>query len=85
MKLKIIGLKEASASTVNWQDHRCYTQIFFDRGTGRVWTVDHMSHEEWTEYHDPSVILVCGTSRHMSPKAIRAAIERALEGRGFGC
>lgn len=38
---KINGLRKASGETVNWDTRSGgYTEVFYDRSTGEVWTVD---------------------------------------------
>lgn len=73
-------LKKASAATINWPVN-CggRTEIMFDTETGDVWTKDYASADSYTRYNDPAVIIVCSTTRHMSEKAIRKAIEDAIE------
>jgi hypothetical protein len=79
--LKIKGLRNACGNTVNW-DARSggYTEIFYDRSNGEVWTVDQISlgFNSWTEYHDPDVIKVCNTSRHMTMQEIADAIYNTI-------
>lgn len=78
--LKIKGLKKASGETVNWPLYSGgYTEIFYDRSTGEVWTIDQVSLGEnsWTAYDDPEVIKVCNTSIHMTMQQIADAIWEA--------
>ena len=78
---KINGLRKASGETVIW-DTRCggYTEVFYDRSTGDVWTVDQISlgYNSWTDYHDTNVIKICNTSLHMTMQAIADAIHNTL-------
>ena len=76
--LTIKGLKKASGETVNWT-RGCCTEIFYDRDTGEVWTVDQVSENSWTEYRNPSIIKICTTSRHMTMQEIADAINRELD------
>lgn len=79
--LKITGLKKASGNTVNWAPRSGgYTELFYDRSTGEVWTIDQVSLGEnsWTVYHDPAVIKVCNTSRHMTMQLIVDTIRNKL-------
>ena len=72
--LKMSGLKKASAETVNWRvGSGGHTQISYDRATGEILTNDHIG-QSWTEYHDPDVITVCYTNRHMTMQEIADAI-----------
>ncbi len=71
-------LETASRSTVDWSCSGWHTQIFYDTETGDIYTRDHTG-ESWTEFHDPAVIFVCNTSRHMSQQAIVDAIFSAVE------
>ena len=71
--LKMTGLKEASGETVDWDPRSGgYTEVFYDRNTGEVWTVDQVSlgHNSWTEYHDPAVIKIAETEQHMTMQEI---------------
>lgn len=79
--LTIKGLRKASGNTVNWTARSGgYTEVFYDKSSGEVWTVDQVSlgQNSWTEYHDPSVVKVCNTSRHMTMQQIADAISRKL-------
>lgn len=84
MKIKIDerSLQEASRYTENFPvSEGKYVQIDFDRNTGEVLTSFHVSlgQNSWTEYHDPDVIHICTTHRHMSTKAIERKIKKELE------
>lgn len=71
--LKIEGIKRASGNTVNYPSNMgLYTEIFYDKSTGEVWTVDQVSfsHQTWTEYNDPDVIKICETEKHLSMQEI---------------
>lgn len=79
--LKIKGLKKASGETDNYGDYcPLYNEIFYDLGSGEVWTVFQSSigHNTWTEYHDPNVIKICNTSYHMTMQEIADAIYAEL-------
>ena len=69
--IKMLGLKEASEATGGWHKNSGgYTQISYDMDTGEVLTNDHADQNNWTEYNDPAVITVCGTSEKMSEQEI---------------
>lgn len=75
--LKIKGLKKASGETCNWNSRSGgYTEIFYNRDSGEVWTVDQVSigHNSWTEYDDPAIIKVAETETHMTMQEIADAI-----------
>lgn len=79
--LKMVGLKKASGDTRDYYDSR-YIQISYDRNDGEILT---NLHSDWgrtwgTHYHDPAVITICTTSRHMTMQAIADAIAEAVEG-----
>lgn len=87
--IKIKGLRKASGNTVNWAPRSGgYTEVFFDRDNGEVWTVDQVSlgQNSWTEYHDPAVIKLCNTSRHMTMQEIADSIRvRLAEAKQYAC
>ncbi|MGN0968113.1 MAG: hypothetical protein ACI4O3_02495 [Oscillospiraceae bacterium] len=79
--IKMTGLKKASGNTVNWSLHSGgYTEIFYDRSTGEIWTKDQISigQNSWTVYHDPDVIKICNTSRHMTMQQLSDAVRDKL-------
>lgn len=80
--IKISGLKETSGYTENYGRYSGqYVEIFYDRSTGEVWGVYQCSlgHNSWTVYHDPDVIKVCNTSRHMTMQEIADTIFGAVK------
>lgn len=79
--LKINGLRAACGETVDWElGSGGYTEIFYNRESGEVWTIDQVSlgHNSWTVYHDPNIIKVCSTSQHMTMQEIADAILEAV-------
>lgn len=79
--LKIKNIKQAAGNTANWPaSSGGYTEVFYNRETGEVWTVDQVSlgRNGWTQYDDPAIVKVCDTERHMTMKQIRTAIEEAV-------
>lgn len=69
--LKMEGLEEASKATCDWpRNSGGHTQIFYDRGTGRVLTRDHVGENSWSEFRDPAIIRVGDTDRHVSAQKI---------------
>lgn len=79
--IKIKGLRKACGNTANWGPRSGgYTEIFYDRNSGEVWTVDQISlgHNSWTSYRDPDIIKICETEHHMTMAEIREAIAEAL-------
>ena len=76
--LKINGLKKASGDTVDWGYTGWHTQICYDTDTGDIYTHDHCG-QSWTRYHDPEVITVCHTTKHMTMQDIADAIFRAVQ------
>ena len=71
--LKMTGLQEASKNT---QDYGYlsgfYEEIFYDRGTGEVWTVSQycLGMNDWTRYHDPQIIKVGNIQAHLTMQQI---------------
>ena len=76
--LKMKNLKAVSGATVNnsWG----YSQISYDMATGELLEAWHVGNcmTSWTEYHDPDVINVCNTSRHMAMQEIADAVRDAV-------
>lgn len=69
--LKMEGLEEASKATCDWPpDSGGHTEVFYNRDTGRVWTVDQVGENNWSEYRDPAIIKVGDTDRHVSAQKI---------------
>ena len=75
---KMNGLRRASSETINWNPRfGGHTQISYDMSTGDILTNDHIG-QSWSEYHDPDIIPVCHTSRHMTMQQIADAIDDAI-------
>ena len=84
--LKIIGLKKASGNTENYGAYSAYyDELFYDRSTGEVWTVYQCSlgQNSWTQYHDPNVIKICNTNRHLTMQEIADLIRDRLAEAGL--
>lgn len=75
----IKGLRKASGETQNYTDDTRYEEIFYNRETGEVWTKFQCSigQNSWTQYHDPAIIKICNTSRHMTMQQIADRIREA--------
>lgn len=79
--MKMTGLKKASGETKNYGYYSDkYVELFYDRGTGEVWTVFQCSlgHNFWTQYHDPEIIKICNASEHMTMQQIADAIHQKV-------
>lgn len=75
-------LCSASENTVNWaRGSNAYTEIFYDRSDGDVWTVDQISlgHNSWTRYDDKNIIKICDTEKHMSTDKICEMIDYKMQ------
>lgn len=86
--LTIKGLRKASGETSDYGAYSAmYSEIFYDRATGEVWTVlqCNLGQNSWTEYHGPDVIKVGNTQHHMTMQALADAICVAVneKARGF--
>lgn len=80
--LPIKGLKKASGYTEDYGSYSGrYVEIFYDRSTGEVWGNFHYSlgQNSWTEYHDPAVVKICNTNRHMTMQEIADEVHRVLQ------
>lgn len=76
------GLKKASGSTKNTGRYSgIYTEVFYDRKSGEIWTVDQVGFcfNSWTEYHDNNVINICNATRHYSMQEIADMIAEKLK------
>ena len=79
--LPIQGLKTTSGYTEDYGSYSGrYVEIFYDRSTGEVWGNFQISlgQNSWTEYHDPAVVKICNTSRHMTMQEIADEIHRVI-------
>ena len=76
--IKMVNLRKISGETVN--NPAGYSQISYDRATGELLEAWHPGTwaTSWTEYHDPDVIHVCNTSRHMTMQELADAVRDAL-------
>ena len=80
--LTIKGLKKTSGYTEDYGYYSGrYVEIFYDRSTGEVWGSFQYSlgQNSWTEYHDPDIVKICNTSRHMTMQEIADEINRVLQ------
>lgn len=80
--IKMNGLKKASGYTENYGPYSgSYVELFYDKSNGDVWGVFHhsMGQNSWTEYHDPDVLKVCTTSRHMTMQEIADCIRDRID------
>ena len=71
--LKMIGLKKSAASTGNYGVYSSmYDELVYNVKTGEVWTVFQcfLGQNTWTQYHDPNIVKICNTSRHMTMQEI---------------
>ena len=77
--IKMINLEEISKATVN--NRYGFSQIDYDRSTGELLESWHAGNPDsnWTEYHDPNVIRVCCTRRHMSMQRLADSVRDALD------
>lgn len=79
--LKMQGLKKASGETQNYGFYSGqYNEIFYDRSTGKVWSVYQYSlgQNSWTEYEDKAIIKICNASKHMTMQQIADSIRDRL-------
>lgn len=87
--LTIKGLKKTSGFTKDYGYYSgMYVEIFYDRSTGEVWGIFQYSlgQNTWSEYHDPDILKICNTSRHMTMQEIADEIQRVLqEEKSYAC
>lgn len=79
--LKMTGLKEAAGNTGGWtRGSGGYTEIFYDRLTGEIWTIQQCSrgHNSWTQYADADVMKICETEEHLTMQEIADRIAEML-------
>lgn len=82
--IKMNGLKKTSGYTENYGPYSgSYVEIFYDKSNGDVWGVfqHSLGQNSWTVYHDPDVVKVCTTSRHMTMQQIADCIRDRLQER----
>lgn len=82
--LKMIGLKAASGATDDYGYYSGqYDEIFYDRATGKIWTIYQYSlgQNSWTRYDGDDVIKICNASQHMTMQEIADAIAESVEAR----
>lgn len=80
--IKMTGLKKASGNTSNYGYYSgLYDELFFDRGTGEVWTVFQSSfgQNSWTEYRDPNIIKIGNITKRMTMQQIADLIAAELK------
>lgn len=80
--IKMNGLKNASGYTENYVPYSGnYVELFYDKSNGDVWGVfqHSLGQNSWTVYHDPDVVKVCTTSRHMTMQEIADSIRNRLQ------
>lgn len=77
--LKIINLRKVSSETVN--NPIGYSQISYDKATGELFEVWHKGTPltNWSEYHDPNIIHVCYTCKHMTMQQLADAVAQAVQ------
>lgn len=80
--LKMIGLKKAVGSLYGDNNEGCYTQISYDMDNGEIICDDHVSlgEQEWTQYHDNSIITI-GNFTKITMEELKEAIFKAVEDR----
>ena len=74
--LNIKGLKKASGKTYDTPEG-LYFEIFYDRDSGEVWTVEQQA-GQWSRYREDNIIRICGTNRHMTMQEIADEIPDTL-------
>jgi hypothetical protein len=75
---KLVNLRKVSGETVN--NPLGYSQISYDTKTGELFENWHHGNPltSWTQYHDPDVITVANTSKHMTMQQIADAVRDAM-------
>lgn len=79
--LPMNGLRKASGETIDWGcTSGGYTEIFYNKENGKIWTIDQVSIGEnsWTVYEDNNIIKICNTSNHMTMQQIADSIYERL-------
>lgn len=75
---KLVNLRKVSGETVN--NPLGYSQISYDTKTGELFENWHHGTPQtsWSQYHDPDVITVANTSKHMTMQQIADAVRDAM-------
>lgn len=76
---KIRNLKAVSGATID--NPNGYSQISYDTVTGELMENWHIGNPQtsWTQYHDPDIITVARTSRHMTMQELADAVHQTLQ------
>lgn len=76
--IKMVNLRKISGETVN--NNQGHSQISYDTATGELLETWHVGSADcsWTVYHDPDIIHVCNTRRHMTMQQLADAVQDAL-------
>lgn len=69
LKIDMKSLIECSAYTETLYNG-ARVDIFYDREDGYVWGIFEPNQNDWTQYKSPTIIKICGTSRHHTPQWI---------------
>lgn len=77
LKIDLDSLKECSAYTETLYNGS-RVDIFYDRRDGQVWGKFEVSENNWTQYHDPEIVRICGTRRHHSAQWIADRIAETV-------
>ena len=77
LNIDLESLKECSDYTETLYNGS-RVDIFFDRRDGQVWGVFEISGNDWTQYHAPEIIRICGVRRHYSPQWIADRIAETI-------
>jgi len=86
--IKYKGLRKASGETVNWPSKGGgYTELFLDTDTLEIWGIPQISlgFNTATIYHDPAIIKLTDTTRHLTMQEIRELADKqyALHKAGY--
>ena len=75
----IKNLRKVSAKTID--NSRGYSQISYDTVTGELLEEWHVGNPltSWTIYHNPTIINIANTNRHMTMQQLADAVHQAME------
>lgn len=80
--IPMVNLEEAVESINSWPMNCGYTQVHYDKSSGRIIVHNHVDTESYVVYDDPDVVGVLNTQRRVTAQRLADAIREAVEYEG---